>query len=135
MRTMRAALYQGSRRLLVQDVPVPEVGPGEVLARVRAEGVCGSDLLIWWDKAEPDQIPAGHEVAGEIVEVGEGVDPARVGERVAIDILGFGVNCSFAFTVGRASPSSASTRNPIRAEAMHSTSSATPPAASQSARG
>ena len=104
MRTMRAALYQGSRKLLVQDVPVPEIGPGEVLARVRAEGVCGSDLLLWWDKAEPDQIPAGHEVAGEIVEVGDGVDPARVGERVAIDILGFGVNCSACFYCRQGQP-------------------------------
>ena len=104
MRTMRAALYQGSRKLLVQDVPVPEVGPGEVLARVRAEGVCGSDLLIWWDKAEPEQMPAGHEVAGEIVEVGEGVDPARMGERVAIDILGFGVNCSACFYCRQGQP-------------------------------
>ena len=74
MRTMKAALYQGNRKLEIKDIAVPEVGPGEVLTRVRAEGVCGSDLLLWWDKPEPEDIPGGHEVAGEIVEVGEGVD-------------------------------------------------------------
>ena len=94
MRTMRAALYQGGGKISVADVPVPDVGPGEVLARVRAEGVCGSDLLMWWDKSEAEHMPAGHEVAGEIVEVGEGVDSGRIGEKVAIDILGFGVNCA-----------------------------------------
>lgn len=97
MRTMKAALYQGDRKLAIKDVAVPDVGPGEALTRVRAEGVCGSDLLLWWDKPEPEEIPGGHEVAGEIVEVGAGVDPGRIGERVAIDTLGFGLNCGNCF--------------------------------------
>ena len=104
MRTMKAALYQGDRKLEIKDIAVPEVGPGEVLTRVRAEGVCGSDLLLWWDKAEPEEVPGGHEVAGEIVEVGEGVDPGRIGERVAIDILGFGLNCGTCFYCRQGQP-------------------------------
>jgi 2-desacetyl-2-hydroxyethyl bacteriochlorophyllide A dehydrogenase len=104
MRTMKAALYQGDRKLEIKDIAVPEVGPGEVLSRVRAEGVCGSDLLLWWDKAEPEEIPGGHEVAGEIVEVGEGVDTGRIGERVAIDILGFGLNCGACFYCRQGQP-------------------------------
>ncbi len=67
MATMKAALYQGKRKLKVATIPRPEPGPGEALVRVRAEGVCGSDLLIWWDKKEKETLPAGHEVAGEIV--------------------------------------------------------------------
>jgi 2-desacetyl-2-hydroxyethyl bacteriochlorophyllide A dehydrogenase len=101
---MKAALYQGDRKLEIKDIAVPEVGPGEVLSRVRAEGVCGSDLLLWWDKAEPEEIPGGHEVAGEIVEVGEGVDTGRIGERVAIDILGFGLNCGACFYCRQGQP-------------------------------
>ena len=104
MRTMNPALYQGNRKLEIKDTAVPEVGPGEVLTRVRAEGVCGSDLLVWWDKPEPEDIPGGHEVGGEIVEVGEGVDPGRIGERVAVEILGFGLNCGVCFYCRQGQP-------------------------------
>ena len=93
MPTMKAALYQGNRKLKVTTIPRPEPGPGEALVRVRSEGVCGSDLLIWWDKKEKETLPAGHEVAGEIVEVGKGVSKSRVGDHVAIDILGMGLRC------------------------------------------
>ena len=93
MATMTAALYQGDRTLRVTEIPKPEPGPKDVIVRVRAEGVCGSDLLVWWDKQEAETIPAGHEVAGEIAEVGAQVDPARIGERVAIEILGLGIAC------------------------------------------
>ena len=94
MVTMRAALHDGKDKINVTDIPRPVVGPGDVLVRVVASGICGSDLLISADKTEPDTVPAGHEVAGEIVEVGEGVDPARLGERVAIETLGHGRACA-----------------------------------------
>ncbi|MDA1189146.1 MAG: zinc-binding dehydrogenase [Chloroflexi bacterium] len=94
MTTMKAALYQGDRKLKVRDIPKPALGPGQVTVKVRAEGVCGSDLLLWWDKKEPEERPAGHEVSGEIVEVGKGVSKDRIGEHVAIDILGMGLNCN-----------------------------------------
>lgn len=93
MTTMKAAIYQGDGKLEVKDVPKPEPGPGEVLVKVRSEGVCGSDLLVWWDNKQPESKPAGHEVSGEIVEVGNDVDTRRIGEHVAIDILGMGLNC------------------------------------------
>ena len=93
MAEMTAALYQGNRKLQVTEIPRPQPGPGDAIIRVRAEGVCGSDLLVWWDNDKPETKPAGHEVAGEIVEVGEGVDSSRIGERVAVDTLGFGVGC------------------------------------------
>ena len=56
-------------------------------------GICGSDLKGYKDRDEPESLPAGHEVAGEIVEVGERVSGARVGERVSIDIVGQGLAC------------------------------------------
>ena len=93
MPTMKAALYDGKGSMGLTEVPRPELGPGEALVRVRSAGICGSDLLYNKGRTEPDKIPAGHEVAGEIAEVGAGVDQARVGERVAIEGIGHGLAC------------------------------------------
>jgi L-iditol 2-dehydrogenase len=59
------------------------IGPGEVLMRVHASGICGSDVLEWY-RVPKAPIVLGHEVAGDIVEVGEGVDNVQVGDRVAV---------------------------------------------------
>ena len=74
MATMKAALYDGEGAMRLADVARPVPGPGDALIRVRASGICGSDLLVNWERTTPDERPAGHEVAGEIVEVGEGAD-------------------------------------------------------------
>jgi len=65
----------------VVEVPVPRIGPGEALLRTRACGICGSDLLGWYVRKKADTV-IGHEVAGEIVEVGAGVDGFTAGDRV-----------------------------------------------------
>ena len=93
MATMKAALYDGEGAMRLADVARPVPGPGDALIRVRASGICGSDLLVNWERTTPDERPAGHEVAGEIVEVGEGADRGRIGERVAIETLGHGLAC------------------------------------------
>ena len=77
----------------VVEIEKPEPGPGDVILRVRGTGICGSDLLMNLDKTEPDRFPAGHEVAGEVIDVGDGVDASLVGERVAVDTLGAGLAC------------------------------------------
>ncbi len=92
MATMKAGLYDGERMRL-RDVPLPRFGPGDVLARVRCTGICGSDLLFYSRNTTPDEIHVGHEVAGEVVEVGEGVDPGLLGRRVAIENIGQGLAC------------------------------------------
>ena len=71
MSTMTAALYDGTSRMDVVEIEKPEPGPGDVILRVRCTGICGSDLLMNLDKTEPDRFPAGHEVAGEVVDVGD----------------------------------------------------------------
>lgn len=76
MTTMKVALYDGTSSMTMADFPLPEPGPGDVLVRVRATGICGSDLLMNVDKTAPDTIPFGHEVAGEIAAVGHGVAPS-----------------------------------------------------------
>ena len=93
MATMSAALHDGRGTMQLAEVEKPVVGPGDALVRVRAAGICGSDLLNYGASHTPETFPGGHEVAGEIVEVGEGVDPARVGERVAVEAVGQGRAC------------------------------------------
>src|SRR5262249_7877524 len=62
-------------------VPVPAIGPGEALVRMRVCGICGSDLLGWYVRRKEGTV-LGHELAGEVVEVGEGVAGFAPGGRV-----------------------------------------------------
>ena len=94
---MKAALWNGTGAMELTEVDRPPVGLDEALVRVRAEGICGSDLLLYAAKTDRETQPAGHEIAGEIIEVGEGVDPARVGERVAVEGIGVGRACHTCF--------------------------------------
>ncbi|GAB4404191.1 MAG: (R,R)-butanediol dehydrogenase [Anaerolineales bacterium] len=83
---MRAALLYGPRDIRVEEVPKPEPGPGEVVIRVRATGICGSDLHTYTGDrtVEYPQI-LGHEFAGDVVAVGEGVSGIAPGDRVTAE--------------------------------------------------
>ena len=89
-KTMKAAVYQGNRRIEIQERPVPSIGENEVLLRVRASGICGSDVHGFEGKI-PDRRPAGlvmgHEACGEVVEVGRGAGRFKAGDRVAVNPL------------------------------------------------
>ncbi|MGE5489289.1 MAG: alcohol dehydrogenase catalytic domain-containing protein [bacterium] len=80
--TMRAAVYRGDGAICIEQLPVPEIGPGELLVRVEACGVCHTDLK----KVEHNLLPPprifGHETAGVVVRVGEGVTRFAPGDRV-----------------------------------------------------
>lgn len=79
---MRAAVYRGVNDVRVETVPVPEIGPGEVLLRIGVCGVCGTDLKkIHTGSHTPPRI-FGHEMAGTIAAVGAGVTRWRPGDRV-----------------------------------------------------
>jgi L-iditol 2-dehydrogenase len=81
---MRAAVYRGQGQLCVESVPVPAIGPGELLVRVETCGICHTDLKkIAYDLLPPPRI-YGHETAGVIAAAGPGVEGFRVGERVAL---------------------------------------------------
>ena len=81
---MRAAVYRGPNRVELEELPVPEIGPGEILVRVRACGVCGTDLKkIAYGLAEPPRV-FGHETAGEVAAVSHGETEWRVGDRVIV---------------------------------------------------
>src|SRR6202051_3520655 len=80
--TMRAAVYRGKGNVVVESVPVPVIGAGEVLIRVGACGICGTDLKkIQHGFLAPPQI-FGHEVAGTIAAVGHAVRRWKEGDRV-----------------------------------------------------
>jgi L-iditol 2-dehydrogenase len=79
---MRAGVYRGKGRVVVESVPIPEIGEGEVLFRVAACGICGTDIKkIHHGFVTPPQI-LGHELAGTVVKVGRGVKKFKVGDRV-----------------------------------------------------
>lgn len=81
-RTMHAAVYRGAGRVVVEEVPVPEISDGEVLFRVAACGICGTDIKkIQHGFITPPQI-LGHEVAGTVVRIGRGVKRFKEGDRV-----------------------------------------------------
>ena len=92
---MKAAVLQDVKKLVVQDVPDPQPAANEVLLKVKAVGVCGTDLHIFRGHgnynldAQGRQIPLaeqpqilGHEFSGEVVEVGKEVKDLKPGDRV-----------------------------------------------------
>jgi L-iditol 2-dehydrogenase len=87
---MKAGVYLSPGKLGVREVPDPVLGPGEILIRVKAAGICGSDLHSYRDasrfRSVADRV-LGHELAGDIVAVGAGVENLRVGQRVGIEPL------------------------------------------------
>lgn len=81
-RLMRAGVYRGKGRVQVESLPIPEIAEGEVLFRVGACGICGTDIKkIQHGFVEPPQI-LGHEVAGTVVQVGSGVRKFQPGDRI-----------------------------------------------------
>ncbi|MFI5058003.1 MAG: alcohol dehydrogenase catalytic domain-containing protein [Candidatus Acidiferrales bacterium] len=81
-KTMRAGVYRQKGIVRVEEVPVPEVADGEILIKVAACGICGTDIKkIFHAYIEPPQI-LGHELAGTVVAVGRGVTKWKPGDRV-----------------------------------------------------
>jgi L-iditol 2-dehydrogenase len=78
---MRAAVYHSNRDLRVVEMPVPRIGPGEILMHVESSGVCGSDVVEWY-RMRKAPLVLGHEVAGVVEAVGEGVTRFAPGDRI-----------------------------------------------------
>jgi threonine 3-dehydrogenase len=85
--TMKAlAKAQPAQGLWMEQHPVPEIGPDDVLIKIKKTGICGTDIHIWnWDEWAQKTIPVpmvtGHEFAGEIVELGKNVSGLQLGQR------------------------------------------------------
>ncbi len=98
MKTMKAAVLRAPRRMVIEEQPVPEPGPGWARIANRASGICGSDMHIYTGN-HPWLAPGspmakyvlgnvyGHEIAGVVDAVGEGVTEVRAGDRVALDAI------------------------------------------------
>lgn len=78
---MRVAVYHSNSDLRVEEQPVPEPGPGELLVRIEASGICGSDLMEWY-RLPRAPLVLGHEVAGTVERVGDGVTSFAPGDRI-----------------------------------------------------
>lgn len=80
---MRAAVYYKNSDVRLEDVPRPEAGPGQLLVKVISSGVCGTDVLEWY-RIKKAPIILGHEIAGIVEEVGDGVSAFKPGDRVFV---------------------------------------------------
>jgi L-iditol 2-dehydrogenase len=78
---MHVAMYHNNSDVRLEELPVPKIGSGEMLIRTRASGICGSDLMEWY-RIKKAPLVLGHEITGEVIEIGEGIDGFNVGDRV-----------------------------------------------------
>ena len=80
---MRVAVYYNNKDVRLEERPIPKIGNGELLVKIIASGICGSDVMEWY-RIKKAPLVLGHEIAGEIVEVGEGVKGYKKGDRVFV---------------------------------------------------
>ncbi|HXM10758.1 MAG TPA: zinc-dependent dehydrogenase [Terriglobales bacterium] len=82
--TMEAAVYRGVNDVRLEQVPVPEIGAGEILVRVHTCGICGTDLKKIATGSHSAPRIFGHETTGVVAKVGEGVEKFSLGDRVVV---------------------------------------------------
>lgn len=80
---MRVAMYYNNRDVRTEEMSTPEIDVCEILVKVIASGICGSDVMEWY-RIKKAPLVLGHEITGEIVEVGKGVNQYKVGDRVFV---------------------------------------------------
>lgn len=81
--TMRVAKYYNNRDVQIEEMPIPRILSTEVLVKVIASGICGSDVMEWY-RVKKAPLVLGHEITGEIVDVGEDVKKYKIGDRVFV---------------------------------------------------
>ncbi len=80
---MRVAMYYNNKDVRLEELPIPNIGPDELLVKVLASGICGSDVMEWY-RIKKAPLVLGHEIAGEIVQVGKNVARYKTGDRVFV---------------------------------------------------
>ena len=80
---MKVAVYYSNTDIRIEERPVPEIGSGEILVKMKACGICGTDVMEWYRKPKAPRV-LGHEMAGEIVQIGDGVTGYTIGDRVFV---------------------------------------------------
>jgi len=80
---VRVAVYYNNNDVRLEEMPVPAIGPDEMLVRVEASGICGSDVMEWY-RITRAPLVLGHEIAGTVAEVGKNVIQYKPGDRVFV---------------------------------------------------
>src|SRR3989338_1230556 len=80
---MHTAIYYNNNDVRIEERPVPKISDGELLVKIIASGICDSDVMEWY-RIKKAPLVLGHEIAGEVVEVGEGVKNFKKGDRVFV---------------------------------------------------
>lgn len=83
MKKMNVAMYYKNDDVRIEEMPVPTIGENELLVKVKASGICGSDVMEWYRIKKAPKV-LGHEITGDIVEVGKKVKKYKVGDRVFV---------------------------------------------------
>jgi L-iditol 2-dehydrogenase len=83
MKTMRVAMYYNNNDVRIEEMPIPEIRDNELLVKVMASGICGSDVMEWYRMKTAPRV-LGHEIAGDIVKVGKKIQHYKIGERVFV---------------------------------------------------
>ena len=83
MKTMKVAMYYKNNDVRIEEMPIPEINSNELLVKVKASGICGSDVMEWY-RIKKAPVVLGHEITGDIVEIGKNVKNYKVGDRVFI---------------------------------------------------
>jgi L-iditol 2-dehydrogenase len=83
MKTMHVAMYYNNHDVRIEEMPVPTIGDDELLVQVKASGICGSDVMEWYRIKKAPKV-LGHEITGDIVEVGKNVKNYKKGDRVFV---------------------------------------------------
>jgi L-iditol 2-dehydrogenase len=78
---MRVAKYYNNKDIRLEEIPKPKIREGEILVKVMASGICGSDVMEWY-RIKKAPLVLGHEISGEVVEIGRGVKGFKIGDRV-----------------------------------------------------
>jgi L-iditol 2-dehydrogenase len=79
---MRAAKWYNNQDVRVEEMPMPQIGPGELLLKIEASGICGSDVMEWY-RINRAPLVLGHEIGGKIIGVGKGVTRYKEGDRIS----------------------------------------------------
>ncbi len=81
--SMKVGMYYNNRDVRVEEMPIPQIGPDELLMEIKASGICGSDIMEWY-RIKKAPLVLGHEVAGVVAEVGQAVEGYQIGDRIFV---------------------------------------------------
>ncbi len=83
MKTMDVAMYYNNNDVRIEKMPIPKINDNELLVKVKASGICGSDVMEWY-RIKKAPCVLGHEMAGDIVEAGKNIKNYKIGDRVFV---------------------------------------------------